>query len=248
VVAQTKAHLHDKTFLADIAEQFGLALGSTTGLRNADNDLTLSEAGTEVHAISQVFTGAVYDILADVFAFERNPELEDCASVLHRVAAWLRGLLLRALIAAPDIAASYADVANEMLRLTIEDGEPVEYTTFIRNRFAQREVVEVPATLSGPHPAGLRLAPLVSDAPGAKQDRRACCGTMNLAEYYNVERILDLEAQALARWCAEHGRFGPAGEAVAAAEAEATVTSVKVGADGVTASVATAKVSAVPAA
>jgi hypothetical protein len=67
---------------------------------------------------------------------------------------------------------------------------------------------------------------------------------MNLAEYYNVERILDAEAQALARWCAEHGRFGPAGEEAAAAEAEATVATMKVGADGVTASVASARVSA----
>jgi hypothetical protein len=212
VVAQTKARLHDKTFLSDIAEQFGLALGSTTGLRNADNDLTLSQAGTEVHAISQVFTGAVYDILADIFAFERQPALEDCASVLHRVAGWLRGLLLRALIAAPDAAASYADVANEMLRICQEDGKPAAYAAFIRDRFAEREVLDVPAALAGQaHPAGLRLAACVSDAPGARQDRRACCGTMNLAEYYDVERVLDGEAQALARWCATHGRFGPAG-------------------------------------
>jgi hypothetical protein len=35
---------------------------------------------------------------------------------------------------------------------------------------------------------------------------------MNLAEYYNIERVLDAEAEALARWCAEHGRNGPAGE------------------------------------
>jgi hypothetical protein len=69
---------------------------------------------------------------------------------------------------------------------------------------------------------------------------------MNLAEYYNVERILDAEAQALARWCAEHGRFGPAGEESAAAEAEATVAAVKVGADGVTATVATARMTALP--
>jgi hypothetical protein len=75
---------------------------------------------------------------------------------------------------------------------------------------------------------------------------------MNLAEYYNVERVLDAEAQALARWCAEHGRFGPAGEESVAAEAQTTVASVRLGADGVTASVATAvstaRVSAVPAA
>jgi hypothetical protein len=31
------------------------------------------------------------------------------------------------------------------------------------------------------------------------------------AEYYNIERVLEAEAQALARWCAERGRNGPAG-------------------------------------
>ena len=58
VIVQTKANLHDKNFLSDLAEQFGLALGRPNGLRNADNNLKLSEVGTEVHAISQVFTGA----------------------------------------------------------------------------------------------------------------------------------------------------------------------------------------------
>lgn len=223
VVAQTKARLHDKTFLADIAEQFGLALGSTTGLRNADNDLTLSQAGTEVHAISQVFTGAVYDILADVFALERNPALEDCASVLHRVAGWLRGLVLRALIAAPDAAATFADVANEMLRLAQEDGKPQAVVNAVRDRFAQREVFAVPAGLASDHPPGLRLLPLVTDAPGARQDRRACCGTMNLAEYHDVERLLQAEAEALAHWCAEHGRCGPAGDPAPSTRASAAM-------------------------
>jgi hypothetical protein len=224
VVAQTKARLHDKTFLADIAEQFGLALGGTTGLRNADNDLTLSQAGTQVHAISQVFTGGVYDILADIFGLERNPAFEDDAAVLHRVAAWLRGLVLRALVAAPDIAATYADVVNEMLRLCVEDGKPATYHDAIRHQFTIREVVgeevaddtPVPAEPAGPTAAAApcfkRLSAVVCDEPGAQQDRRACCGTMNLAEYYNIERVLDLEAQALARWCAERGRNGPAGE------------------------------------
>jgi len=260
VVAQTKARLHDKTFLADIAEQFGLALGSTTGLRNADNDLTLSQAGTQVHAISQVFTGGVYDILADLFAIERNPALEDDAAVLHRVASWLRGLVLRALIAAPDIAATYADVVNEMLRLALEDGKPESYTASIRQQFTVREVVGQPEVANDaatdaanpapvdttepptPMPDGVppmdaelpgkpmapscrvhvRLAAGVCDAPGAQQDRRACCGTMNLAEYYNIERLLDAEAQALARWCADSGRNGPAGEEAVLDDGSAT--------------------------
>ena len=184
VVAQTKARLHDKTFLAIIAEQFGAAIGMGAGLRNADNDLRLSQAGTQVHAISQVFTGAVYDVLADLFAWERDPGREDDAAVLHRVAAYLGGVVLRALIAAPDDAASYADVVNEMLRIVGEDGRPAAYANFIRNQFARRKVVEAGAALAQDYTPGTRLAPCVCDAPGARQDRHACCGTMQLPEYH----------------------------------------------------------------
>jgi hypothetical protein len=218
VIAQTKAKLHDKTFLADIAEQFGLSLGTTTGLRNADNNLTLSDAGTEVHALSQVFTGAIYDILADLFAFERNPALEDDAAVLHRVGAYLRGLVLRSLIAAPDRGATYADVVQQMHALVAADGKPADYASFIRDRFSARQVIEIVIRPPAPKPLPevtplvvMELAPAVTDAPGAVQDRRACCGTMNLPEYYNIEAILAQEVNALAQWCAEHGRTGPAG-------------------------------------
>jgi len=207
VVAQTRADLHDKTFLADMAEQFGLALGRPNGLRNADNDLTLSQAGTEVHAISQVFTGAIYDILADMFAFERHPAVEDDAVVLHRTGAYLCSLLLRALIAAPDSAATYADVANGMLRLANADNRPADYLDFIRNRFTVREVVVARADGNT-----MALEAAVVDAPDAVQDRRACCGTMNHAEYCDLaDAALEEERQALARWC--HGYA--AGRAVA---------------------------------
>jgi hypothetical protein len=219
VVAQTKANLHDKSFLTDIAEQFGLALGNSTGLRNADNDIKLSEAGTQVHAISQVFTGGLYDVLADMFAYERNPELEDDAAVLHRVAGYLSGVLLRGLIGAPDEAATYADVVNAMLQAVASDGKPAAYSGFIRNQFSRREVVEAVHAGAGESGAsfmpGVPLAARVCDAPGARQDRRACCGTMQLAEYDCAERLLAGEARLLALWCAEHGRHGPAGSNLA---------------------------------
>jgi hypothetical protein len=203
VIAQTKADLHDKTFLADMAEQFGLALGRTNGLRNADNDLKLSEAGNEVHAISQVFTGAVYDILADIFSFERDPGNEDDAAVLHRVGGYLCSLTLRALVAAPDQGATYADVANGLLRLSEEDGTPVEYRNFIRNRFALREVLSFDGQPTDDVAPNATLAPQVVDAEGASQDRRACCGTLNNTQYFDLESVLDEEREALARWC--HG-------------------------------------------
>lgn len=214
VIAQTKADLHDKSFLIDIAEQFGLALGNSGGLRNADNDIKLSEAGTQVHAISQVFTGAVYDVLADLFTHERAPEREDDAAVLHRVASYLSGVLLRALIAAPDEAATYADVVNAMLQVVLTDGKPAIYADAIRTQFSRREVVEAGhgggVDGAAAFVPGLPLAACVCDAPGARQDRRTCCGTMQLAEYDCAGNVLAGEARLLARWCAEHGRHGPA--------------------------------------
>jgi hypothetical protein len=215
IVAQTKARLHDKTFLADIAEEVGLALGRPNGLRNADNDITLSQAGSEVHAISQVFTGAIYDILADLFALERNPARLDDAAVLHQVGDYLRSLLLRALVQAPEQAPRFVDVVNAMLRLAEADAKPVTYRNAIRDRFAVREVVESPVAPGVDHDSGLMLAAAVQDAPGAVQDRRACCGTMNLAEYHDVQRLLDVELQALSQWCAGHGRGAKVAPSVA---------------------------------
>ena len=206
IVAQTRAQLHDKTFLSDIAEETGLALGRPNGLRNADNDITLSQAGNEVHALSQVFTGAIYDILAALFAFERAPATQDDAALLHQVGDYLRGLLLRALIGAPEHAPGFADVVNGMLRLAAQDGKPVAYLNAIRDHFVLREVVDSPLAPGVDHQDGLMLAPAVQDAPGAVQDRRACCGTMNLAEYHDVQGLLDAELQALSTWCAAHGR------------------------------------------
>jgi hypothetical protein len=198
VIAQTKANLHDKTFLADLAEQFGLALGRPNGLRNADNDLKLSQVGTEVHAISQVFTGAIYDILADMFSFARNPAVKDDAAVLYEVSRYLLSLLIRAIIAAPASNASFADVANQMLIISASDGKPVEHRNSIRNRFHVREVVVSPTPLTADFVTGTTLEERTVNAAGAVQNRNGCCGTMNNPEFCDSESYLDAERQDLA--------------------------------------------------
>jgi len=199
IVAQTKGNLHDKTFLAELAEEFGDALGRPNGLRNADNDLKLSQVGTEVHAISQVFTGAIYDILADIFAFERDPARRDDAVVLYEVGQYLLSLVLRAMIAAPDTGATFAQVVNEMLHLAESDGKPVQYRNFIRNRFAIREVVVAPGGMDEDVPSGFELAPFVEDEEGVPQDRSHCCGTMKLAEYSWAEEVRQAEMEEFDR-------------------------------------------------
>jgi hypothetical protein len=193
VIAQTKANLHNKTFLADLAEEFGLALGLPFGLRNADNDLKLSEVGNEVHALSQVFTGAIYDVLADIFAFERRPGLRDDALTLHATAQYLMGLLLRAIQASPASGATFAHVANQMLIIANADGKPVDYRNFIRNRFTVRDVVVSPTPLTEDHQLSNALEAVPHMADGLAQNREACCGTMTLPENNGVDESIQDE-------------------------------------------------------
>lgn len=199
-IALSKANLHDKaSFIAAIAEQFGAALGFQHGLRNADNDLKLSQVGNEVHAISQVFTGAIYDVLADIFAFEKNRQAatKDATAVLYEVSSHLCRLLVQAIQQAPAIGATYADVVNKMLNISHAQGDPVIYRTFIRNQFSIREIV-VPATpLKAIHEGSmhwddpnfvegkdiLKLEACHHPADRAAQDRSTCCGTMQMPEY-----------------------------------------------------------------
>ena len=178
-IALTKANLHDKTFLSDLAEDFGLALAGLNGLRNADNDLKLSEAGKEVHAISQVFTGAIYDILADIFTFERKPAIRDDAKALRRCAVSLESDTTSHQSSACQCG-DIADVANQMLSIANADGKPVQYRNFIRNRFTVREVVVSATPLTADMAPDARFAPDVTDAPGAVQNRRAAAAPCNI--------------------------------------------------------------------
>jgi hypothetical protein len=193
VIAQTKANLHNKTFLADLAEEFGLALGLPFGLRNADNDLKLSQVGNEVHALSQVFTGAIYDILADIFNLERNPGLRDDAVTLYSTAQYVLSLLLRAIQAAPASAATFASVANQMLNIANADGKPVAYRNFIRNRFAVREVVVSPTPFTENHQMTHTLEAVKHIADSMAQNREACCGTMTLPEHSGIDASIQAE-------------------------------------------------------
>ncbi|RKS76219.1 hypothetical protein BZB76_1569 [Actinomadura pelletieri DSM 43383] len=205
LVASTKGNLHDRSFLADVAEEFGRALGMPSGLRNCDNDLKLSQVGNEVHGISQVFTGAIYDVLADVCAFEtaRQRRTKDPTLVLIETAAELCRLVFDAIVASPATNARYVDVANRMLQISADRGHPPIYRTFIRNRFAVREITTAATSLTDLMSGRMRMTDADYTGDGrdvteveqldehsaslrAEQDRTRCCGTMQMPEYQVV--------------------------------------------------------------
>jgi hypothetical protein len=206
LIAQSKANLHEKNFLAELAEEFGNALGRPNGLRNADNDLKLSQVGTEVHDLSQVFTGGIYDVLADIYLFERNFLTTDPAFTLYSTAQYLCSLLIRAINAAPASNATFADVVNQMLTVAQTDGKPVQYRNFVRNRFTLREVVVSATSLNRDIASNetLQACEHISLDRGIIGSRIGCCGTMTRHEFceanYNYAGELeDLKKAAAAR-------------------------------------------------
>jgi hypothetical protein len=72
-----------------------------------------------------------------------------------------------------------------MLNIAAADGDPVQYRTFIRNRFTVREVIVSPVPLTEDHDPEHEHEAAVLDPEGAVQDRRGCCGTMNNPEYWD---------------------------------------------------------------
>jgi len=115
IVIESRGDLHDATFLKRIGEQFGNALGRPTGLRNADNDLTLDQVSNEVHELSNVFTGAIFDIIADLFALNMDVARYHPNETLYRSAQHVLALVLQAIVEAPIIDADFWDVAEIMI-------------------------------------------------------------------------------------------------------------------------------------
>ncbi len=184
IVAESKANLHDQSFFTKMAEEFGAALGRDMGLRNANNKLKMSDVSTQVHEISQVFTGAVYSILADVFHDKLDMSKEDPAMTLFKSGEHVLGLLMKALVQVPEKNATYKDVATKMMEL---EDNPV-LRGYMSKRFTEREI----------------LGATVQEVKPGKANFDNCCGTMKLPEHQAM--IQQAMSQAKLEWQA-NGRL-----------------------------------------
>ncbi|CAH1772378.1 unnamed protein product [Owenia fusiformis] len=137
IIAESKGNLHKKFFFTIIGEQFGKGLGYKLGLRNADNNLNLTKAGNEVHSLSRVFTGAVYDIMAGMFYSLREPDLHSQAETLFRVGKHICSLVIMAVLKSPYNNASFKDVAENMIKYEQDD----PWKEKIREEFSKRQVL-----------------------------------------------------------------------------------------------------------
>jgi hypothetical protein len=127
IVAETKCDLRQARYLSAIGEQFGEAMkgnqaaapepdaehGDTIGMRNMNNRIVGSECQNEVHALADIFTGYIFDILIAIFEWERDPVNMSDAETLHRVGRIVRRMVLLAL-ATTNATPDFCDIAAAM--------------------------------------------------------------------------------------------------------------------------------------
>ncbi len=104
------------------------------GFAAADHDLTMYDVVAEVHDISLVFTGAMYDILASIFKYQRNLALHDDSETLYKVGRHVMDLLLNAFLRGPPQNATFKDVADRMI--STEKNQRIKQ--IIRSHFERR--------------------------------------------------------------------------------------------------------------
>jgi hypothetical protein len=161
VLRATRGSIDDTTEFSSIAEEFGRELmRNGRYLRNLNNEKTLDPkskeyvGGVEPHAVSEVLSGALYDVmiklherLKDKYAeeFKEKPEPEYSASgkALAVGAMILRRMAFRALDYLPPGEVSFADYGRALVAVdTISSPDHTETRDWIISEFTRRHIVE----------------------------------------------------------------------------------------------------------
>jgi protocatechuate 3,4-dioxygenase beta subunit len=105
------------------------------------------------------------------------------------------------MLAAPAVNATFADVVKQMVALCPADAKGQAYRRSIVNQYARREVITIQGGAKKNAAPGLaRVAHAhIVVKPNGLQDRSACCGTMRLREYSDVDAAFDAEVVELNR-------------------------------------------------
>ena len=126
------------------------------GLRNVDNDWQMDQVSDNIYELSQVFTRAFYDIMAEMFEVQQNAHEVDDAPVLFEVGQYMANLLLGAILKGPLENATFAEVANQMLRLERDtEHQIIIHQQFTARRILGPDAVESPRKLTNQITSGL---------------------------------------------------------------------------------------------
>jgi len=146
VLRVTGGDLLNSSFLPDIGEEFGSVIGlGNHGIRSVFNNLTLQDVDCEVHSLSRVFSGAVYDVLASSFEAKQNSIWscfikQDDNAVLNKISTDLRQLTLGAFAKVPSEHPTFAEVGKTMRCLADRTPQWTYLSQQIESSFSERGI------------------------------------------------------------------------------------------------------------
>src|SRR5690606_2199914 len=110
--------LNSDNAIALLAEEFGEQVMHTSSLRSARNQYTMAHFGPDAtpHALSQVLTGAMFDILAGIADIHRREGESSPLQALWWAADRFRRLALQPLDFCPPVDIQFADYGRAVLK------------------------------------------------------------------------------------------------------------------------------------
>ena len=171
------------TSVSSIAEEFGKAVNARPYLRTANNELTMSKVvgETSAHRLSEVLTGAMFDILTAIGDQYQREDRERGArtpkQAFYDAADRMQRMAIQPLDLLPPVEVTFRDYALAVCRsqLLAEPIDPEGYYDILIETFRRREILleEDEATLKEPRYLTERLSLSVPHSIGSISRSRA---------------------------------------------------------------------------
>ena len=146
VAEATGADLTQATHLERIAEEFGQAVGDKPYLRTANNELKMPDVAAEVgpHKVSEVLTGAMFEILVDLANHYIDDRDRSVRQALWDAVSRMQRMAIQPLDLLPPVDVTFRDYALAVLRaeLLSNPTDPYGHRKRMLEVFVKREILD----------------------------------------------------------------------------------------------------------
>lgn len=146
IAKETGGNLSKAKHLKHIAEQFGKAISGEEYLRNAENTTKMSDISEDdgPHKISEVLTGAMYDLLLQIAKGYIKDGRRTAAQAYWDAAIRMKRMAIQPLDLLPPVDVTFRDYAFAALRTEeiSNPTDPYNYVEMMLEIFLKREIID----------------------------------------------------------------------------------------------------------
>jgi hypothetical protein len=141
LLTETGGDLNQSNALTRLVEAFAALIGKGTGVRDAFHDKKVSDTEEEVHARSEVLTGAAYKLFLTIYSRLKSEKGVEDQDALRKAGEIMGVFLVRAADYTPENIMTLEDVAKAYLKVDKEFYDGC-YHTMLVDEFIRREIFD----------------------------------------------------------------------------------------------------------